>query len=86
MRDCYTSKVFSKPSRLIAKMKLEKSVQLAAQYTVQHARGRFKLKVRKLKTQVSNLYSSQCIPFRLSSRVQQNSPHGLQNSPSETQI
>ena len=28
MRECYTSKVFSKPPCLIAKMKLGKSVQL----------------------------------------------------------
>ena len=28
MRECYTSKVFSKPPCLIAKIKLEKSVQL----------------------------------------------------------
>ena len=28
MRECYTSKVFSKPPCLIAKMKLEKYIQL----------------------------------------------------------
>ena len=40
MRKCYTSKVFSKPPCLIAKIRLEKSVQLEAQQTVPHARGR----------------------------------------------
>ena len=39
MRECYTSKVVSKPPRLIAKIKLEKFVQLEAQKTVKHARG-----------------------------------------------
>ena len=39
MRECYTSKVFSKPPCLIAKIKLEKSVQLEAQKTVVQARG-----------------------------------------------
>ena len=34
MRECYTSKVFSKPPCLIAKIKLEKSVQLEAQKMV----------------------------------------------------
>ena len=33
MRECYTSKVFSKPPCLIAKIKLEKSVQLEAKKT-----------------------------------------------------
>ena len=40
MRECYTTEVFSKPPCLIAKIKLEKSVQLEAQTTVTHARGR----------------------------------------------
>ena len=39
MRECYTSKVVSKPPRLIAKIKLEKSVQLEAQTTIPHTRG-----------------------------------------------
>ena len=39
MRELYTSKVFSNPRCLIAKIKLEKSVQLEAQKTVPHARG-----------------------------------------------
>ena len=37
MRECYTSKVFSKPPCLIAKIKLEKSVQLEAQ-TLRHVK------------------------------------------------
>ena len=41
MRECYTSKVFSKPPCLIAKMTLEKYVQLEAQLTVVHARVQF---------------------------------------------
>ena len=41
MRECYTSKVFSKPPCLIAKIKLEKSVHLEKLKTRQHARGRF---------------------------------------------
>ena len=41
MRECYTSKVFSISHRLIAKIKLEKSVQLEKLETGQHARGRF---------------------------------------------
>ena len=39
MRECYTSKVLSKPSCLIAKIKLEKSVKLEKLYTRQHTRG-----------------------------------------------
>ena len=38
MRECYTSKVLSKPPCLIAKIKLEKSVQLEKLLTGQHAR------------------------------------------------
>ena len=49
----YTSKLFSKPPCLIAKIKLEKSVQLEAQETVVHARGRFNCKNKIGK----NLYS-----------------------------
>ena len=39
MRECYTSKVFSKPTCLIAKIELEKSVKLEKLLTGQHARG-----------------------------------------------
>ena len=39
MRECYTSKVLSKQACLIAKIKLEKSVQLQKLLTGQHARG-----------------------------------------------
>ena len=37
MRECYASKVFSKPPCLIAKIKLEKSVQLEKPSAGQHA-------------------------------------------------
>ena len=39
MRECYTSKVLSKQACLIAKIKLEKSVQLQKLQTRQHTRG-----------------------------------------------
>ena len=39
MRECYTSKVLSKQACLIAKIKLEKSVQLEKLSTGQQARG-----------------------------------------------